>query len=219
MLNKASHVCDALQVWRYDKAEWNLLITLLIVRLFVLMPETRTRAHTHLGYWRLPPCGLAHLPAPQGWVSHFSDDATSNQWAVVRTVRERGGNSPPISPLSTWEPLLPQGGAPSRPLSQWTPNKKLSLPGELHESVLGLFFLCGLLFFFPPPSVFFFFIHDWHTALHFGTTEKVKKTQRQGEKTNSRSVGTSPRFFFLVPGAFISINSAYTGICAPVALD
>lgn len=32
-------------------------------------------------------------------------------------------------------------------------------------------------------------------------------------------MGTVPSFFFLLTGAFISINSAYTGICAPVAPD
>lgn len=78
-----------------------------------------------------------HTPAcTAGRVSCFSDEATCDQWAAVRTVRERGGNSPPISPLSTWEPALPQGGAAQPPAVWMNTKQKLSPTGELHESVL-----------------------------------------------------------------------------------
>lgn len=117
-LNDASHTYDTVRVWRYDKAEWNSLITPPPLPRTPLCPRVW---HTHLP----APCALQpHTPACNaGGVSCFSGDATCNQWAAVRTVRERGGNSPPIAALSTWEPVLPQGGAPSRPLSEWTPNK------------------------------------------------------------------------------------------------
>lgn len=106
-----------------------------------------------------------HLPAPSdlqphtpaciaGGVSCFSNDATSNQWAAVRTVRERGGNSPPISPLPTWEPVLPRGGAPSHPLSEWTPNKN----SHQQVSYTSQCWFFSHLLFFPPPSFFFSFM-------------------------------------------------------------
>ncbi len=132
--------------------------------------------HTHL------PASSAlqpHTPArAAGRVSCFSGDATSDQWAAVRTVRERGGNSPPIAPLSTWEPTLPQGGAPSRPLSEWTPNK------NSHQQVSytsQCWFFCSLLF-FPPPSFFFSFMAG--TLLYIlARLKKKKKGHRERNKT------------------------------------
>lgn len=173
----------------------------------VLRTHTRTHLSATSGLQLYTPARSA------GRVSFSNDEATYDQWAVVRTVRECGGNSPPITLLPTWEPKQPRGGA-ARPTTVWMNTKqKLSPTGELHESLLV--FLYSILFFcFPPSPIILFFIQGWHAALHFGSTEK-----KDTEKQNSQSVGTFSPSFFLLPGAFISINSAYTGICAPVALN
>lgn len=75
VLNDASHMCDTLRVWRYDKVEWNLLITLLLARLFVLVSST----HTYL----LPlPCSLIHLPTlpEECRVSAMMQRPTNERW-------------------------------------------------------------------------------------------------------------------------------------------
>lgn len=129
---RLAHTYDTLRVWRYDKAEWNLLITpllLLLTHLFVLVSDTHT-------YLLLLPCGLIHLPALLVGASCFSGDATSDQWAAVRTVRERGGNSPPIS-LSLYLGTGAASGRGPQPPAVWMNTKqKLSPTGELHESML-----------------------------------------------------------------------------------
>ena len=89
--------------------------------------------HTHSP---APSALQPHTPACTAGVSRFRDEATSDQWAAVRTLRERGGNSPPISPVSTWEPALPQGGAAQPPAVWMNTKQKLSPTGELHESVV-----------------------------------------------------------------------------------
>lgn len=203
---------DTSHAWHlYDKAEGHSLITLPPFFSHVSLSSCLTHSHTHTlisNFWPADPYTCPHCG-----VSFSNDEATSDQWAVVRTVRECGGNSPPITLLPTWEPKQPRGGA-ARPTTVWMNTKqKLSPTGELHESLLV--FLYSILFFcFPPSPIILFFIQGWHAALHFGSTEK-----KDTEKQNSQSVGTFSPSFFLLPGAFISINSAYTGICAPVALN
>lgn len=162
----ALHMCDTYRVWWHDKAEHNFFISLLLLaRLFVLVSGTHSPA----------PCApQLHTPACMAAVvSCFKDEATSDQWDVVRTVKKRGGNSPPISRLS-----LPGNRSSLREEppchAVWMNTKqKLSPTGELHESLLV--FLDSILFDSRPPSLFF--IHGWRTALHFGRTGK-KRTQR-----------------------------------------
>lgn len=135
---------DTLRVWRYDKAEWNLLITPLLAYLFVLVSSTHT-------YLLLLPCSLIHLPALlyECHVSAVTQCPTNElRWEQLGSVV--GTLLPSL--LSTWEPVLPQGGAPSHPLSEWTPNK------NSHQQVSytsQCCFFCSLLF-FPPPSFFSF---------------------------------------------------------------
>lgn len=82
-----------------------------------LPPHTTLCSDVWHTRWQAPCALQPHTPAcVAGGVSCSSDEATFDQWAAVRTVRERGGNSPPIAPLSTWEPALPQGGA--RPVTR-----------------------------------------------------------------------------------------------------
>lgn len=195
-------MCDASGVWRYDKAEWNFLITLLLLaRLFVFKSGTHT-------YQPLP-CSFIHLPALL-WecrVWPVRQCPTNELW-WERLGSAVGTLLPPLLSLPGNRSSLREG-PPSRLLSEWTPNKN----SHQQVSYTSHCWFFSRLFIFTPPSLFF--IHEWYTALHFGRTEK-----KDTEKQNSQSVGTFPcSFFFILLGAFMSINSAYTGICAPVVQD
>lgn len=90
----------------------------------VSLSSCLAHTHTHLS---ASSALRPHTPAcAAGGVSRFSDEATSDQWAAVRTVRERGENSPPIALRSTWEPALPQGGA-AQPPALWMNTKQKTL--------------------------------------------------------------------------------------------
>lgn len=182
---------------------------LLFERLFVLV------SGTHL----LPlPCSSVHLPTPpqECHVSAMRQlCANELRWELLGSVV--GTLLPSLASLYLGTEAASGRG---RPLSERTANKQkkkeLSPTGELHESLLVL--LLSIHFQAPsPPSAPppLFFIHGWRAALHFGRREK-----KDTEKQNSQSVGTFACSVFLSRSwAFISINSACTGICAPVVSD
>ncbi len=195
--------------WRYDKVEWNFLVIILLLlsHLFVLVSS----AHTYL----LPlPRSLIHLP-------------TLHKECRISTVTQRPTNE------LRWERLGSVVGTLLPSLLSLPGNRCCLREGPLAACCLNEHQTKSLtnrwvtrvnvgfseVYYFSFPHRFFPPIHGWHTALHFVRIEKIKKGWRHREKQNSRSVGTFSCSFFLLPRAFISINSAYTGICAPVALD
>lgn len=138
----------------------------------------RTHTRTHLS----ATSGLQiYTPARSaGRVSFSNDEATYDQWAVVRTVRECGGNSPPITLLPTWEPKQPRGGA-ARPTTVWMNTKqKLSPTGELHESLLV--FLYSILFFLLSPLPHHFVFHS-RLARCFTFWQHWKKGHRETKQS------------------------------------
>lgn len=153
---------------------------------------THTHTHTRLGYRHLPPCGLTHLSSTTRRVSRFSGDATSSQWAAVRTVRERGGNSPPLSLLSTWEPPLPQGGAPPPPAARRLnehQTKTLATRWVTRVSVVVFcFFSPWTLYFSPSPICFFLFsLSPLPRPFMTGTLLYVEKKSEENPEVRSEN--------------------------------
>lgn len=106
------YVCDTHCVWRYDKAERN----------FLIPPPLWTSLCPRVWHTLAPSALQLCTPAyTAAGVSCFSDEATLRQWAAMRTVRERGGNSPPITCLS-----LPgnRGGLREGPPAVWKNGKQ-----------------------------------------------------------------------------------------------
>lgn len=204
-LNDASHTYDTVRVWRYDKAEWNSLITPppFLARLFVLESGT----HTYL----LPvPRSHIHLPAmlEECRVSAVTQRATNElQWERLGSVV--GTLLPSRLSLPGNRCCLREGPPAARCLNEHQ-TKTLS---NRWVTRVNVSFFCSLLFSPPPPH------HSWLVHCFTFWQDWKNKGQRRREKQNSQSVGTFPFSFFLLPRAFISLNSAYTGICAPVAVD
>lgn len=205
---------DTSHAWHlHDKAEGHLLITLppvLLARLFVLVSYALTHAHT---YQQLLACRFIHLPALlEGCRFPTMRQLLTNELWWERLGSVVGTLLPLLFSLPGNQSSLGEG-PPGRLLSEWTPNKN-SHQQVSYTSHCWFFSTLFSFFCFPPSPIILFFIQGWHAALHFGSAEK-----KDTEKQNSQSVGTFSPSFFLLPGAFISINSAYTGICAPVALN
>ena len=123
--------------------------------------DTRTHTHTHT-HLSASSALQPHTPAwATAGVSRFSDDATSDQWAPVRTVRERGENSPPISPRLYLGINTASGrGCPAARFL----NEHQTKNSHQQVSYTSHCWFSSRLFCFP----FISFIHGRHTALHFG---------------------------------------------------
>lgn len=165
-------------------------------------------AHTHQ---LLLPCSLIHLPA---WlqschVSRMRQPPTNEMWwerlrSVVGTLL------PSLVSLSTWEPKQPQGGAALSCCLNEHQTKTLTNRWVTRVSV-GFSRLYSLLL---PPHHYFSFMAGTLLCILAGLGKK--RTQR------NKTVKVWELFlvpFFPLSGSFISLNSAYTGIWAPVVLD
>lgn len=177
-------VHDTLSVWRYDKVEWNLFITVLLLLfagLFVLQSDTHT-------YQLLLCCSLIHLPAllEECHVSAMRQRPTNElRWERLGSVV--GTLLPSLLSLPGNRRYLREG-PPSRPLSEWTPNK------NSHQQVSytsQCWFFCSL-FFFPPPS-FFSFMAGTLLYILAGLRKKRKDTKRE---TKQSKCGNFSLFLF-----------------------
>lgn len=125
---------------RHSNVEWNML-----------NPRTRTQ---HLCRVAPDTC----LPSSAGEVLCYTDEATFDQWAGVRTASERGGNSPPLSfsfftlslsLLPGNQCCLKEGQPATCPVTEWTQNKKTHRQQMSYTSqVLFVFFFSPFVFFY-----------------------------------------------------------------------
>lgn len=149
-------------------------------------------------YHLLVPCSLIHLPAPlECRVTAMRQPPTNGlRWERLGSVV--GTLLPSL--LSTWESVLPQGGAlPATRCLNERHTKPLTNRWVTRVTV-GFSLVYSL---FSSPYIFFF-IHDWRAALYFGRTEKNERTLK--EKQNSQSVGTFPCSFFLLAGLLSALT-------------
>lgn len=192
-----------LWILRYDKAEWSSLITLLFARLFVLVSGTHCFGPL--------PRSLVHLPVLMG-ECHISAvmQRPTNRLRWERLGSMVGTLLPSFLSLPGNRCRLREGPPAACCLNK---GQTKTLATRQVTRVNVVFSVIHP----PPPSSLLFLLMAAH---HFTFWQGWKKRiYRATEKNKQPSVGTVPSFFFLLPGAFISINSAYTGICAPVAPD
>lgn len=120
-----------------------------------------------------------HTPArTAGGVSCFSDEATSDQWAALRAIREHGGNSPPIA-LPGNQRCLREGLA-SLCLNEHQTKTLTTRWVTLVNVSFSVVYTLPL----SAPSPPWIFFHSWLAhCFTFGQGMKKKKERRQKNKT------------------------------------
>lgn len=154
-------------ILRYDKAEWNSLITFLLARLFVLVSGTNA--------WLPPPCSLVHLPVLLGKcrVSAVMQCPTNKlQWERLGSVV--GTLLPPFLSLPGNRCRLREGPPVACCLNEGQ-TKTLATRWVTRVSVV-----LSVIYLLP----FFFLINSvWHTALHFSRAENKGGIETQRKQT------------------------------------
>lgn len=130
---------------------------------------------THLGYLRVRPCSLIHLPELQGecHVSAVTQRLTNKlRWERLGSVV--GTLLPSLLSLPENQCCLREGPPAARCLNEYQ-TKTLATRWVTRVNVGFSVLFC------LPPS--FFSIHGWRTALHFGRAEKIKNRDTEKKQT------------------------------------